>query len=370
MADNITLDAGSGGDTVQADDLGTYKIPAGKITLGADGVDDGFVSSANPLPISDADGSVTVDGTVTANAGSGTFAVSAASLPLPTGAATAAKQPAPGTAGTASADVLTVQGVAGMTAILVDGSGVTQPVSAASLPLPTGAATAANQTTANTALAAIQAAVETLDNAISGAEMQVDVVSGTVTIQDGGGSITVDGTVAISGTVAVSDGGGALTVDNAGTFAVQASQSGTWTVNGAGGTFPVTDSGGSLTVDLPAVASGGATPFRLVSAATTNATSLKASAGTLYALVATNTNAAARYLKLYDKATAPTVGTDTPVLTICVPGNTAGAGVVLPIPACGLAFANGIAYATTTGAADSDTAAVAANELIVAGAYK
>src|SRR5579871_2674689 len=40
-------------------------------------------------------------------------------------------------------------------AIKVDGSGVTQPVSAASLPLPSGAATAANQTTANTSLATI-----------------------------------------------------------------------------------------------------------------------------------------------------------------------------------------------------------------------
>src|SRR6185437_13159894 len=55
--------------------------------------------------------------------------VSAASLPLPTGAATAAKQPALGTAGTPSADVITVQGAASMTALKVDGSGVTQPVS-------------------------------------------------------------------------------------------------------------------------------------------------------------------------------------------------------------------------------------------------
>lgn len=38
--------------------------------------------------------------------------VSASSLPLPTGAATAAKQPALGTAGTASADVISVQGIA------------------------------------------------------------------------------------------------------------------------------------------------------------------------------------------------------------------------------------------------------------------
>lgn len=48
---------------------------------------------------------------------------------LPTGASTAAKQPALGVAGTASADVLTVQGIASMTALKVDGSGVTQPIS-------------------------------------------------------------------------------------------------------------------------------------------------------------------------------------------------------------------------------------------------
>lgn len=50
-------------------------------------------------------------------------------ISLPTGAATAAKQPALGTAGTASADVISVQGIAGMTALKVDGSAVTQPVS-------------------------------------------------------------------------------------------------------------------------------------------------------------------------------------------------------------------------------------------------
>lgn len=48
---------------------------------------------------------------------------------LPTGAATAAKQPALGTAGTSSADVITVQGRAAMTPLLVDGSATTQPVS-------------------------------------------------------------------------------------------------------------------------------------------------------------------------------------------------------------------------------------------------
>ena len=84
-------------------------------------------------------GTLTVGSHEVTNAG--TFAVQAAqsgtwninnisgTVSLPTGAATAAKQPALGTAGTASSDVITVQGIASMTALVVDGSGVTQPVS-------------------------------------------------------------------------------------------------------------------------------------------------------------------------------------------------------------------------------------------------
>jgi hypothetical protein len=48
----------------------------------------------------------------------GPLPVSNASLPLPTGAATSAKQPAIGTAGTPSADVASVQGVAGGTPMI------------------------------------------------------------------------------------------------------------------------------------------------------------------------------------------------------------------------------------------------------------
>ena len=55
--------------------------------------------------------------------------ISVSTLPLPTGAATSAKQPAPGTAGTASSDVLTVQGITSMTPIKTDGSATTQPIS-------------------------------------------------------------------------------------------------------------------------------------------------------------------------------------------------------------------------------------------------
>lgn len=115
---------------------------------------------------------------------------------------------------------------------------------------------------------------------------------------------------------------------------------------------------------------GGLTISRVLSAASTNATSVKASAGQVYTIIATNTNAAVRYLKLYNKASAPTVGTDTPVMTLAIPGNTAGAGLVLDTGGMGIAFATGIALALTTGIADADTGAVAANEVVVNLLYK
>lgn len=71
-----------------------------------------------------------IDGKITAV---NTGAVVVSSSALPSGAATAAKQPALGTAGTSSADVITVQGRAAMTPLLTDGSATTQPVSNAGL---------------------------------------------------------------------------------------------------------------------------------------------------------------------------------------------------------------------------------------------
>jgi hypothetical protein len=122
-------------------------------------------------------------------------------------------------------------------------------------------------------------------------------------------------------------------------------------------------------VKLIPTTADGLTFTKTISAASTNATSTKASAGQVYGIVATNINAAVRYLKLYNKASAPTVGTDTPVATFAIPGNTAGAGLALNFPQ-GLAFATGIAWALTTGSADADTAAVAASDLIVHITYK
>lgn len=102
-------------------------------------------------------------------------------------------------------------------------------------------------------------------------------------------------------------------------------------------------------------------PHRLLSAASTNATSVRTTRCHLHGWYLFNTNAAVRYLKIYDKASAPTVGTDTPVMTIPIP---AGSGANVNM-ANGIHFENGLAYAITTGVADADTAAVAANEVVV-----
>lgn len=131
----------------------------------------------------------------------------------------------------------------------------------------------------------------------------------------------------------------------------------------------VNASGGASVTPIPHTA-GGLSVSRTISAASTNATSVKASSGQIYTITAHNTNAAVRYLKLYNKASSPTVGTDTPVITLPIPGNTAGAGFILPIGEMGVAFSTGIAMALTTGVADSDNTGVAANEIVINLFYK
>lgn len=122
-------------------------------------------------------------------------------------------------------------------------------------------------------------------------------------------------------------------------------------------------------VGLEPRTSGGVSVSKTVSAASTNATSVKGSAGQLFGWALSNVNAAARYLKLYNKASAPTVGTDTPVMTLIIPGNTAGAGQVQMFDQ-GIAFGTGIAFALTTEATDAGSTGVAANEIVVNLFYK
>jgi len=108
------------------------------------------------------------------------------------------------------------------------------------------------------------------------------------------------------------------------------------------------------------------TPFNLNSAATTNATQIGTGPRTLIHIAATNIGSSVAYLKLYNKASAPTVGTDVPLLTLSIPAK-GGDGYGFGLR--GHQFTLGLAFAITGFESDVDTTAVAASQVKVIGTY-
>ena len=128
------------------------------------------------------------------------------------------------------------------------------------------------------------------------------------------------------------------------------------------GTQPIS---GSVTATVTPPAPS--TPYFVNSAATTNGALIIAGTSGLQAFYATNTGASVAFVKLYNKATAPTVGTDVPEMIIPVPAAVSGVpGVaVLPVGYSGFRFNLGLGIAITGGVADSDTTAVAVGQVKV-----
>ena len=111
----------------------------------------------------------------------------------------------------------------------------------------------------------------------------------------------------------------------------------------------------------------GLTVSSTIAAGSNNATNLKASAGNVYFVQGCNTTAAtARYIKLYNKATAPTCGTDVPTFRLLVPANSC----ITANLQVGYAFGTGIGFCMVTGAADSDNTAVTASDMFLNIGYK
>lgn len=253
-----------------------------KLAVGADGAA-ALVANANPIPISDAGGSITVDGTFYQ---------------------------------------------------------ATQPISAASLPLPTGATTAANQTTIighvdgiETLLGTIDADTSGLFGCVGGTELQVDIVGALPAGTNAIGKLAANSGVDIGDVDILSIAAGANLVGNVG---------------------------------IGVRTSGGATIFRSLDLDETEE-EVKATAGQVYWIHAINLAATKRYLKFYNATAANvTVGTTTPVLTFVIPtqGDTNGTGFVLTVP-MGIPFDTAISAAATTGLADNDTGAPGANEVIL-----
>jgi hypothetical protein len=96
----------------------------------------------------------------------------------------------------------------------------------------------------------------------------------------------------------------------------------------------------------------GGTPVHYLSAASTNQTNVKASAGTLLNVTAINTTATVYYLKLHDTASTPTAGTTAVVQCYAIPASTSGNGFTISVP---MTFSIGIAFTLVGGIADNDT---------------
>lgn len=113
----------------------------------------------------------------------------------------------------------------------------------------------------------------------------------------------------------------------------------------------------------PIIPVAGATPFKLLSANTTNANSVRQNPTTLYGYdIGNNSTTTDAYLKIYDEATTPVIGTDITTITIYLPH---GQRAWLPPSEPGIQLKNGLGIGLTGGISSSDTTAVGANQIIV-----
>lgn len=115
-------------------------------------------------------------------------------------------------------------------------------------------------------------------------------------------------------------------------------------------------------------ASGGATGSTILSAASNNSTSIKASAGTLYSVTFLQTTTTLMDIRFYDTASAPTCSSATGMkLNFVVQSNTVTPGASFNLGPTGIAFTTGIGVCITGANANNDnTNAVTGLNLITA----
>lgn len=100
---------------------------------------------------------------------------------------------------------------------------------------------------------------------------------------------------------------------------------------------------------------GGATGATILSAASNNSTSIKASAGTLYSVTVVQTTTTLMDVRFYDTASAPTCSSATGMkLNFPVQSNTVSAGATYNLGPTGIAFASGIGVCITGANANND----------------
>ncbi len=109
------------------------------------------------------------------------------------------------------------------------------------------------------------------------------------------------------------------------------------------------------------------TAFTLDTLATTNSNLIAAGARRVYSLDVFNASMATLYVRLYDKATAPTVGTDVAKRVYAIPTLT---NIHLVWAGEGDPYTLGLGLAVTAGAAYNDATAVAAHDAQITAVYE
>lgn len=238
-------------------------------------------------------------------------------------------------------------------------------------------ATAADFNCTEASAAAIKAAVELLDDAVATVAAAVptkgiaatgtDGTNARILKTDAAGELQIDVLTLPNVTIGAAIPAGTNNIGDVDVASIAAGDNNIGNVDLASAIPAGTNVIGYM--GLEPRTSGGLSVARLISAASTNSTNVKASAGQLYNLCVINVGSTVRYLKLYNKATAPTVGTDTPVITLPIPASTNGNGFEFSVPH-GIAFSLGIGYGITSGPADNNADAINANEVFLMIAYK
>jgi hypothetical protein len=180
--------------------------------------------------------------------------------------------------------------------------------------------------------------------------LSVDASGVAVPVTDNSGSLTVDAPVGTPAFVRLSDGAAAIT-----TLATSLA------------TLPALTAGSAQigTTSLTPQTSGGLSTFHLVSAASTNATSVKASAGQLYGWFIRNTSATDGKVAFHNTAGTPTAGASV-FFSLNIPAG----GAANVFGDVGIPFSTGIGITTVTDAADAGTTAVALSALDINLFYK
>lgn len=230
------------------------------------------------------------------------------------------------------------------------------PVAGGTTSNPIHVADAGGSLTVDGTVAVTNAGLTELAAAINGSsQMDVNIAAQAGALTVASHAVTNAGTFAVQAT-SIADGGNSITVDNGGTFAVQSTLQTGSNLAGRVNTDPQTGNGLSIfrSLDLDE-----------------SEEEVKGSAGAVYGYHFVNRTTSPLYLKFFNDTEANvTVGSTTPVMTLELPANATDhiAGhISFPF---GLAFSTAITVAVTTGFADNDAGAPGANAAIIHVFYK